>query len=345
MKTERARDSPLITLGQTRMKKIKTANQGSGPIAQKVVSEIRKVRAQKIVDLSQFRQAWLDAESLDKTIITEKEMAALDPVHAVYVYAQNKMSVFSEQLGELPELSKLVNALADAQDEYMPSYPPMSPLTTSYFTCWELFDFTIGIKRETFGTIIIEACRTLGVDNGLTTIFELMQSSRMGLYVHEGVSEKIVFLRELVTGKAIKAVSPAGYRGKPGEMWFVRVLPEPFPEMGRGYGVVFTTPYVLVELDRNDRLLPPSEKRWMEFFERNLPAINLKDRVVAYEFFMKHGLSRQKKRYPRSGMHYWNEYIFEGYVNHQDNMILLAGYPDMPLSRPHSAKSQALRGE
>jgi hypothetical protein len=48
---------------------------------------------------------------LDKTVITEKEMANLDPVHAVYVYARNKMSVLSEQLGELPELSRLVSLL------------------------------------------------------------------------------------------------------------------------------------------------------------------------------------------------------------------------------------------
>jgi hypothetical protein len=38
--------------------------------------------------------------------------------------------------------------------------------------------------------------------------------------------------------------------------------------------------------------------------------------------------------YGRSGMHYWNEYVFEGYVNHRDDMIILAGYPDIPLSRP-----------
>jgi hypothetical protein len=101
----------------------------------------------------------------------------------------------------------------------MPSFPPLSPLTTSYFTCWGFFDLTTGVKRETLGTITI------------------------------------------------------------------------------------------------------------------------------YEFFMKHGLSRQQMNYPRPGMHYWNEYVFEGYCNHRDDMIILAGYPDIPLSRPHSEESQVLRGE
>ena len=327
------------------MAKIKQEDQGCGPIAQKVLSKIMKIRAQKVVDLSQFREARLDAANLNNTVITEKEMKTRDPVHAVYVYAQNKMSVFSEQLGGLPELSKLVNALADAQDEYMPSYPPMSPLATSYFTCWELFDLTTGAKRETFGAIIIEICRTLGVDKNLIAIFELMQSSRMGIYVHEGVVGKHVSLRELVTGRKIQAISPAGYLGETGQIWFARIMPEPFPEIGHGYGVVFNTPYVIVEIDDNDRLLRPSEKKWMEFFERNLSKIKIKDPIAAYEFLMKYGLSRQKMNYRRPGMHYWNEYVFEGYYSHSDNMILLAGYPDIPLSRPHSTESQELRGE
>lgn len=122
------------------MIKIGHGNQGRGPISKKVLSGIKKTQGRKVVDLSRFKEARLNAENLDKTIITEKEMADLDPVHAVYAYAQNKISVLAEQLGGLPELSRLVNAVADAQDEYMPSYPPMSPLTTSYFTCWGFFE-------------------------------------------------------------------------------------------------------------------------------------------------------------------------------------------------------------
>jgi hypothetical protein len=72
-----------------------------------------------------------------------------------------------------------------------------------------------------------------------------------------------------------------------------------------------------------------NEKSWNLFFERNLGETKIDDKNRAYEFLMKFGLNR----------HYWNEYIFEGYVNHQDNMILLAGFPDIPLSRPHSKEN------
>ena len=122
-------------------------------------------------------------------------------------------------------------------------------------------------------------------------------------------------------------------------------MPEPFPEIGYGYAVVFTTPYVTVEMTGNNGLNHSDERKWMEFFKRNLPKTNIKDQIAAYEFLMKYGLSRQQMNYRSPGMHFWNEYVFEGYVNHQDDMIMLAGYPDIALSRPHSKESQALRGE
>ena len=77
---------------------------------------------------------------------------------------------------------------------------------------------------------------------------------------------------------------------------------------------------------RNGRFVYSNEKSWNLFFERNLGKTKIDDKHRAYEFLMKFGLNR----------HYWNEYIFEGYANHQDDMILLAGFPDIPLSRPHS---------
>jgi hypothetical protein len=80
----------------------------------------------------------------------------------------------------------------------------------------------------------------------------------------------------------------------------------------------------------DDRFIFSSEKNWLSFFERNLEKTGIKEKVRAYQYLMKYGLNR----------HYWNEYIFEGYVNHEHEMILLAGFPDIPLSRPHSKESQ-----
>ena len=56
----------------------------------------------------------------------------------------------------------------------------------------------------------IDLCRFLGSDGGLISIFEKMLASRMGFFVHEGGSDKYVFLRELVTNKEIEEIVPSG---------------------------------------------------------------------------------------------------------------------------------------
>lgn len=307
------------------MKKTKSKAPVSSSMSQKVIAGLRKASAKKVVDISEIRNAKIHAENLEKTVVKEKELAELDPLHGVYAYAQNKMSVLVEQIGELSPLSKLVNAYADAQDLYMPSGPPISPLTKSYFTCWGFFDLCVGMKKETFGTVIVDMCKYLEVDPGLITVFECMQNSRMGFYIHEGHSGKFIKLRELITGREIIATVPSGYIGKLGEMMLARIMPDPFPELNYGYSVVLTTPYIISEM-QDDRFIMANEEKWLSYFERSQEKTKIKDKKYSYEFLMKYGINR----------HYWNEYIFEGYVIHTKEMILLAGFPDDPSSRPHS---------
>lgn len=310
------------------MKKMNPKAQATRPISKKIIAGLRKASSRKLIDISQIRDAKIHVEDLEKTVITEKELAELDPLHGIYAYAQNKISVLVEQLSELPALSKIVKAYADAQDLYMPSYPPISPLTDSYFSCWGFFDLCAGIKKETFGTVIIDLCKHLNVDPGLINIFEHMQNSRIGLYVNEGVSGKFTKLRELITGKEIEAIVPSGYVGRPGEILLARLMPEPFPELNYGYSIVFTTPYVISEM-QNERFMMANEEKWLSFFERAQEKTKIEDKKRSYTVLMKYGLNR----------HYWNEYIHEGYVNYQNDMILLAGFPDIPLSRPHSKEN------
>ena len=148
-------------------------------------------------------------------------------------------------------------------------------------------------------------------------------------FVHKGFLDNYVFLEELITGKEFKTIVPSGYQGEKNEIWFARVLPEPFPDLNYGYSLVLTTPYILTEVIDN-RVHPAKRKDWQNFFDRNL-----KNEIKAYEAFMKYGPSR----------HFWNEYIFEGYVNYQNEMIMLTGFPDIPLTLPHSKESQKQRGE
>ena len=307
-------------------------NPSRGPISKKVILSAQKTLKRKVIDISELRKAKIRAEDLEKTVISKEGLSKYDPLHAVYIYGQNKMSVFFEQIAELPELSKLTNAYIQAEDLYLPSGPPMSPLTTSYFTCWAYFDLCAGMKKESFATITIDLCKFFYVDDGLIRVFENMQNSRMGFYVHEGISGNFVSLRELITDKQIQVIVPSGYLGNPGEIWFTRIMPAPLE--GFGYSVVFTTPYVIGQGKGNEFYRVSNVKDWLTFFNRNLDKTGIKEKIPAYESFMKHGLERN----------YWNEYVFEAYVNHQYDMILLAGFPDIPLSKPHSKESQQRMG-
>lgn len=141
----------------------------------------------------------------------------------------------------------------------------------------------------------------------------------------EGVKDGLVCLTEFITNQSVKAVVPAGYLGESGEIWFTRLLPEPFPDRGRGYSLVFLTPYILGELNGNRYTTGPVAQ-WEAFFERTLLKTSIKAPVPAYEKLMKYGLARN----------YWNEYIIDSFVTSQAEIIMLAGYPDLRDSLPHA---------
>lgn len=122
-------------------------------------------------------------------------------------------------------------------------------------------------------------------------------------------------LRELATAAMCHAIVPSGYRGQRGELWYARVLPPPIP--GGSEHVVFTTPYVLLE---------PGIHEWQAYLRRTLPDAPKQARIDANGRHMKYGPTRT----------YWNDFVFEGYVNHRTVAIYLAGLPDVPESRPHS---------
>ena len=299
---------------------------GRGPIARKVIASAQRHLSQKLTHLADWRETQIKAENFQKTIISPNELTQYDPLHGLYIYAQNQLSVLIEQLIELPMLEKLVDAYVEAQEEYLPSGPPLSPLTTSYFTCWGSFDLCSGgTKKETFATIAIDVGKFLHLDEGLIALFEKMQASRMGIFKHEGTSHNYLFMRELITNREIKAISPSGYLGNRDEIWLARVFPPPFDNELFNYSIVFTTPYVLGKIGRRKEFIPFVERDWLAYFDRNLSQTKIDEKELAYEHLMKYGLSRN----------YWNEYVFLSYRNHRHDMILLEGFPDIPSSLPH----------
>lgn len=307
------------------MKKLnkEKTNKSRGPLARKVIDLARQQLQKKVTSLGDWKEGKLKSEEYQKSVVSEERLNKLDPLHALYVYSQNHLSVLIEQIAELPILDKLADRYASASEEYMPSGPPMSPLTKSYFTCWGAFDLcSFGAKKETLCTIATDFCKYINADDGQIEVFEEMQNSRMGIYKHEGKSGEYINFRELITNKEIKAISSSGYMGFEGEIWLARIFPPLFNSFS--YSVVFTTPYILGKLGNNNSFVPLVENDWLSYFERNLGKMRIQDIEASYHALMKYGLN----------YNYWNEYIFLSYRNHRDDMILLEGFPDIPSSLP-----------
>ena len=240
----------------------------------------------------------------------------LDPVHAGYVYIQQMSSYFAEGVSQLPEMKLFAKLAGDAEEEYMPSGPPMSPLTGSYFTCWAFYDLRFGKDGDTIAKCQIEANDLVLLNPDQLDVLKKLSESRMGIYEHIGFADGFVRLRELITGDEFSCLCTSGYKGRSGELWYVRRLPPLMPELAT-FHVLFTTPYILIESTKDD---------WMQFLKRTLLKADGNDDRERLHQLLKFGLSTN----------YWNEFVFQAYHHHQAQAIFLAGIPDLKATLPHA---------
>jgi len=222
--------------------------------------------------------------------------------------------MFSECVSALPEMIAFYDVIEAAEEEYRPGGPPMSPLTGSYFTSWAFFDFRFGGQQETIGTCLLDVSDRLDLDSGLVEALRRFQDSRMGIYEHGGTRGGRVRLRELLTGREFDTLCTSGYRGKRGELWYVRLCP-PILDLAE-YHVTFTTPYVLTQASKSD---------WTAYLNRAMLQLKAVEEDQRLHDLLKYGLS----------LHHWNEFVVQGYHHHQFDAIFLAGLPDVKDSLPH----------
>ena len=273
------------------------------PKNRKLVGELRQAAAVVLEAIKALKKG--------KTIsLVEGEL--VDPLHTVYLAVQHAASIFAERVSVLDEFEPYYEIVTEAEDEYMPSGPPMSPLTRSYFTTWAFFDLGFGPYDETMGKCLLDAGTMLNFDAKVMDAIRTCSESRMGIYEYEKLMGGRCLLRELITEEQLECHVPSGYQGHVGELWYGRILPPIRPVK---YHVFLTTPYVLLNFGRAD---------WIAYLNKSLLDFNVpvKKRLA---HFMKHG------REPNQ----WNEFIFQAYHHHRFEAIFLAGLPDVPGSLPH----------
>jgi hypothetical protein len=196
----------------------------------------------------------------------------------------------------------------------MPSEPPMSPLTGSYFTTWAFYDLRFGPDNETIGTCLLDVVEPLGLEPEVIDAVRRLSETRMGIYEHIGIKGRRCLLKELITADEFECYVPAGYPGRKGELWFVRLCPPVEPV---SYHLAFTTPYVLTDFGKAD---------WTAYLSKSLMGLTAPERRRRLLEFMKYG------REPDFG----NEFIFKAYHHHRPDAIFLTGLPDVPGSLPHA---------
>ncbi len=251
-----------------------------GAISKKLATRFRK--ANKLLgDLR--RQAAVDFATVptDVTSVEALVRSGHDPLHAAYVAAQNFTSFFAEAVSPFAEFDSYCRI--------------------------------VGPDRETIGTCLLDVADPLGMDPFVAETIRRLQGSRMGIYEHVGTDGARCRLRELVTDEEFRCHVPAGYRGTPGELWYIRLCP---PLLGLvDYHIGFTTPCVLLGFGKAD---------WAAYLNKSvLGEGNLK---AALREFLKFG----------KGPNAWNEFIFLAYHHHRQEAIFLTGLPDGKGGLPHA---------
>ncbi len=203
------------------------------------------------------------------------------------------------------------SAVEEFGEEFMPSFPPMSPLTDSYFILFILLDLEIDDVGTTVAGQFVKNLKALPESSTRDKAFQVdenLHRSRMGIYEQLACDgHSTVVLKELVSGKQVRCDSLTGYEGAPGQLWFVRLCP---PLKKSGNYLTLSTPYIL---------RGATAAQWEAALRQELEATSLEE-------LFKVGSSTLS----------WHEYIFQAYCGHQTDAIFLTGLLGDPSGRPHS---------
>ncbi len=267
---------------------------------------------------------WLGKTNRPKLNVRNFAAVGQETIAAPYFNAQNLLSCFAEQTIVAPPLHPIHDFISRWQDTYQPSFPPMSPITESYFYGWVLLDASFGPDKETIGTCFLDVVEQIEVSALEIEAVKNLTRSRMGLYEVKRSNGPFVVLSELLTDKEISAHIAAEYQAVIGDLLWLRLLPPLSGDLL--HHVALTTPYRSQAATKTD---------WLAYFKRHqlLPgAPNLEKNLQTH---FKYGMSQI----------YWSEFAFYGYVSHTPSVIDLMGFPDEPQSQPNHPKFKAAFNE
>ena len=255
----------------------------------------------------------------DMELLRNRECAETGlPDFKCYAAAFNICMEFGEQLlDSIPLLGHFNNSICEMQEEYMPSGPPMSPITRSFFSSWMILDALIN-ENVTLGTLYSRYIHEKKVMLYTAQAMDHLNESSVTVYQVTGGDLRKTILwdilgkRELVASISIYDYSLASYEPAVGDVWYTRILP-PLQGCSLDCYSVFGTPIIFRKTTRVD---------WENFFLRRQAGKS--EALNGISNFIKHGNS----------FGYWLEFVFQTYIGHTREVIFAEGLPDMKDSRP-----------
>lgn len=235
-----------------------------------------------------------------------------------YMAVFNISTEFADQvLDTIPLLNDFNNRICDQHDEYLPSGPPMSPITKTFFSQWMTLDALINDKL-TLGLLFSRYIQEKKVMGYAVKAMDNLNESFVSLYQVVGGDLKKTILWDLIEKCELEASIPiydysvATYSPAIGEIWYTRILP-PLDQEQYVY-TVLGTPLIFRHTKRED---------WQGYLARRIAG---KDKNVK-------GIKKHLKHGDTFG--YWMEFVFQAYSNHTSEIIYAEGLPDIKDSRPH----------
>ena len=192
-------------------------------ISSKIIKGSKNNSFNKVINLAEFSSVKGQLIEIETKLSKNFNEYQYDPSHKIYLYAQNLLSLFSEEYSVTEEFNEYYDIVIEMDTNYMPCGPPMSPLTVSYFTFWCFCDLRFGKEKETIGTIFYDLAYEHKFDELLLNSIQNLNKSYMGFYAHNGFDNDLILLKEILTNKEFRCICPAGYKGSKGEIWFVRI--------------------------------------------------------------------------------------------------------------------------
>ncbi len=292
-----------------------------GKISNRLIKLFEKEVSKIVVNLEDVRKG---KEIAKKNTDVIKSIESLVKEHgnldlAIYYNLQNLVSVIIEGLIMLKPMDSFHRFYIKVEDLYQPGFPPISPITGSYFNFWTTFDVPFGDDNETMGTCIYDIADMMRMDEVQKRALKNFCDSRMGIYEVIEANGLIYKLREIITDIDYEVHINSGYVGKKGDLILMRILP---PMMVDPLFLAITTPYQLEGY---------TNQEWLDYFSRQ----NIRKGEIGYEMRFHDHLKFGKEKM------YWSEFIFWSYLQHRTDVIYLTGIPDRVSTQPHHDKFSA----